>query len=216
VSTEINPDEKVEIVDGVRYEYSTRWIYQLEEEEHWRLYWNQQKIAESKIEAGDRVLEIGLGTGFTANYLRGRGVRVTTLDIDAEKKPDIVGNIVSHTFEQQYDHFLAFEIFEHIPYDKFTQSLRQIRPACGQYFFLSLPIARIRKFEIEIWTRFLGRRRLLLSRRRKKIQTRHHFWEIDHGETTWENVQATFRETGFEVEQTRDAFLRRFIRLRSV
>ena len=57
----------------------------MEEEEHWRLYWNQQKIAESKIQAGDRVLEIGLGTGFTANYLRGRGVRVTTLDIDAEK-----------------------------------------------------------------------------------------------------------------------------------
>ena len=34
------------------------------------------------------VLEIGVGSGFTANYLRSRGVQVTTLDIDHEKEPD--------------------------------------------------------------------------------------------------------------------------------
>ena len=89
-------DEKKQIVNGIIYRYSTSWIYKLETEQHWRLYWHQQKLMEGKVKPGDSVLEIGVGTGFTANYLRSKGVNVTTLDIDADKKPDIVANIVTY------------------------------------------------------------------------------------------------------------------------
>ena len=100
----------------MEYHYSSHWIHELESETHWRLYWRQQKLMRDLVSAGDRVLEIGVGTGFTANYLRSKGVHVTTLDIDAEKQPDIVANVAQFDFPELYDAILAFEVFEHLPY----------------------------------------------------------------------------------------------------
>src|SRR5437763_1112619 len=105
--------QKTDLVDGVAYRYSTEWIHQLEGETHWRLYWRQQRLMRDLITPDDRLLEIGLGTGFTANYLRSRGVAVTTLDIDADKRPDIVANVARYDFPTGYDAILAFEVFEH-------------------------------------------------------------------------------------------------------
>ena len=87
-----------ETIRGVEYKYSAEWIYDLESEEHWRLYWNQQKLMQNKVSSGDNVLEIGVGSGFTANYLKSKSINVKTLDIDRGKKPDIVANLVEYQF----------------------------------------------------------------------------------------------------------------------
>ena len=56
-----------ETAEGAEYRYSSHWIHELEGETHWRLYWRQQKLMQDLVREGDRVLEIGVGTGFTAN-----------------------------------------------------------------------------------------------------------------------------------------------------
>ena len=82
-----------EVVEGVEYRYSSGWTHGFESETRWRLYWRQQKLMRDLLAPGDRVLEIGIGTQFVANYLRSKGISVTTLDIDADKHPEIVANI---------------------------------------------------------------------------------------------------------------------------
>ena len=131
-----NQIEKEEIVNGFKYRYSTDWIYSLESEEHWRLYWHQQELMQNKILPGQRILEIGFGSGFTANYLRSKGIEVVTLDIDLEKKPDIVANVVLYDFQEigRFDHVLAFEVFEHIPYSEFEEVVQL--ESCRKYRFV--------------------------------------------------------------------------------
>ena len=75
-------NSRSEIVDGVEYRYSSDWVHKLESEEHWRSYWQQLKLALPELEEGDTILEIGPGSGFVTNYLRSKGYKVTTLDID--------------------------------------------------------------------------------------------------------------------------------------
>ena len=104
----------------MNYSYSTDWIHNLESKKHWQLYWHQQKLLENRISVNDKILEVGVGSGFTANYLKSKGFNVKTVDIDQNKNPDIVKNIV-YTEPKffNFDVLLAFNIFEHIPYDEF-------------------------------------------------------------------------------------------------
>lgn len=134
-------EEKVQETAGVRYRYRSDWIHKLESESHWRLYWRQQKLMDGKLESGDSILELGVGTGFTANYLRYRGYAVVTVDIDADKLPDIVANVVEWDSPEQYDHVCAFEVFEHLPFEQFKMIFGRLIQKCRKNFFLSAPEA---------------------------------------------------------------------------
>ena len=69
------------------YIYNSAWTKKLESLEHWNYYWHQQKIMQNFVlYRGEDFLEIGVGSGFSANYCRSKGAKVTTLDIDQEKK----------------------------------------------------------------------------------------------------------------------------------
>ena len=62
--------------------YSSNWIHKLETREHWLSYWHQIKLMEGYVEQKDSLVEIGIGSGFTSNYLRSKKVDVLTIDID--------------------------------------------------------------------------------------------------------------------------------------
>ncbi len=133
---ETEPDEKIHELGGIEYQYSTDWVHQLESEQHWRLYWQQQNLMDGYIAEDDHLLEIGVGTGFTANYLRAKNLTVTTADIDKGKNPGIVTNIVSYDFPDSYDSVLAFEVFEHIPFSEFASLLPRLHGAVRSTFSL--------------------------------------------------------------------------------
>ena len=78
------------------YKYGAEWTKHLESCDHWIFYWFQQKIMEGFINKNksETIIEIGVGSEFTANYCRSKGFNVTTLDIDEAKKPDILANIL--------------------------------------------------------------------------------------------------------------------------
>lgn len=195
----MNPErnDSVDTVNGVAYQYSSDWIHRLEGPEHWMLYWHQQKIMEGLVRPGDTFLEIGVGSGFTAHYLRSKGMEVTTIDIDADKQPDIVANLVSYEFTQTYDHVLAFEVFEHIPFAEFQKAVQKIRSICRKQLFFSVPRNEKTLFSADLLLPWVGKKRIRLSKRRGSIREPHHFWEVDHGPTPRARVEATVRQSGY-------------------
>jgi SAM-dependent methyltransferase len=208
-------NDKIEFVDGVEYRYSSEWTHKLESEQHWRLYWHQQSIMQGLVLPGQAVLEIGHGSGFTSNYLRSKGVSVTTFDIDPDKKPDILGNIVTFSFDQIYDHFLAFELFEHIPYDQFEKVLHKIARACRGYLFLSVPRAEKIVVDLSLKLPFIRRINLEIPLHRSYLEEKHHFWEIDYGPTTRAKFKETVEGAGFKITHTEKVFSRLFFVLKS-
>ena len=199
----------VQVIDGVQYRYSADWTRKLEEEFHWRLYWNQVSILDGLVQVGDELLEIGPGTGFTKNYLNSKGFRVTSLDIDNQKRPDIVANIVLYPFEEQYDAVLAFEVFEHIPFERFAEILPRIAAACRKALVFSVPQNRKTPFYIELKLPKLKPRRIAWSKRGTRMSP-NHFWEIDYGDMTKDKLLKTIAAAGLRVERHRTAFHREF------
>ena len=200
---------------GVTYKYSASWIYSLESESHWRLYWQQQKIMQNLVQPEQHVLEIGVGSGFTANYLRSKGVKVTTIDIDAEKKPDIVANIVEYDFKSNYDHVLGFEVFEHIPFNEFKLLLEKLAGICKEYLFFSVPrnerlwfscSFKVPKFRNISWE---------IALPQGKITTPTHFWEVDDGEVTQEKLSQTLNSAGFRLIDREKVLSRLFYTIQS-
>lgn len=186
--------------DGVVYRYASEWIRKLESEDRWRLYWRQQQLMDGLLTPGQSLLEIGPGNGFTSSYMRSRGYKVTTLDIDPEKHPDIVANIVTYPFPDQYDAVLGFEIFEHIPFDKFQEVLRRLAQVARQYVFVSLPRNDLVPFRISLKIGARRRQHTFEIRRVEgRIRESRHFWELDCGDTSRRRVEALFGECGFRV-----------------
>jgi 2-polyprenyl-3-methyl-5-hydroxy-6-metoxy-1,4-benzoquinol methylase len=203
-----------EKIRGVEYKYSAEWIYDLESEEHWRLYWNQQKLMRHKVSSGEIVLEIGVGSGFTANYLRSKGVNVKTLDIDREKEPDIVANLVEYPFPDRYDHVLAFEVFEHIPFVEFKSVFEKISKVCKKYIFISVPRNERMWLKLNFQLPILGKRGLRLVTLRGKVIEPAHFWEIGDGSVSIGDVEQVFGKCGFTILTKTKRFSRIFYALK--
>jgi len=202
-----------EKIRGVEYKYSAEWIYDLESEEHWRLYWNQQKLMQNRVRSGDNVLEIGVGSGFTANYLKSKNVNIKTLDIDSEKRPDIVANIVEYPFPDQYDHVLAFEVFEHIPFVEFKSVFEKISNVCKKFIFISVPRNEKVWLQLNFQLPIVGKRELRFATLRGKVIESAHFWEIGDGSVSINDLEQLFCKNGFAVLTKTKRFSRIFYAL---
>jgi hypothetical protein len=202
--------KRVQIVDGVEYRYGATWTKKLEDEYHWRLYWNQVNILTGLVQPGDKLLEIGPGTRFTTNYLTSKGYNVTTLDIDDDKNPDIVANLVTYPFEDQYDAILAFEVFEHVPYERFAEVFPRIARASRKAVVFSVPQCRRTPFYFEVKLPKCKPFRWQWNQRRGKVGSPRHFWEIDYKDTTRDTILKLIADAGLRVERSRTAFDRVF------
>lgn len=192
-------DEKSETIRGYTYRYSAEWTEKLETERHWRLYWFQQKIMQGFVKSGDHVLEIGIGAGFTTNYLKSKGVRVTTLDIDERKKPNIVANVVEYDFPDVYDHILAFEVFEHIPFYEVEKLFAKLPRICRKNMFISVPRNELVWLRLDIWLPKLGNKLIEITTRKHKITVPYHYWEIDYKSMTCRNFKRFLKKAGFKI-----------------
>lgn len=208
-------ESKTEIISGTQYTYSSSWINSLESERHWRLYWQQQKLMEDLVTPGQHVLEIGVGSGFAANYLRSKDTSVTTLDIDKDKKPDIVANLVTYKFQRSYDHILGFEVFEHIPFEEFETLLGTFSKVCKGYLFLSLPRNERVWLRCECKLPLIGTKNFSITTKKRKVTESHHFWEVDYGKYSRKNLENTFEEHGFKSINRAKKFSKLFYALQS-
>ena len=105
-------------------------------------YWHQ--ITELIQLKPSSILEIGIGNSLVSNYLKQRGYNVTTMDIDPCLNPDIVASIDRIPFtDESFDVVACFEVLEHLPYEKFTISLKELHRVSRRYVVLSLPDATL-------------------------------------------------------------------------
>ena len=185
------------------YIYSSDWIHQHENLDHWIYYWHQVDMVRSVLSEGDRILEIGVGTKFTSNYLKSKGYEVVTMDIDPEKKPDIVGNIVESDLEGPFDHVLAFEVFEHISFDSFKVVLGKINRICRKNLLISVPRNEKQWFKLSIELPGKKTFGFRIATKRGKIITRHHHWEVDYLPYSKKMLERTFNDYQFSVELCR-------------
>ncbi|MBO8130938.1 MAG: class I SAM-dependent methyltransferase [Candidatus Marinimicrobia bacterium] len=190
------------MVSEKKYQYSSDWINKLESEIHWRQYWFQLKLIEKYVKKEDRILEIGCGSRFISNYLISRGYSVTTLDIDRNKNPDIVANVVEYNFTDIYDTILAFEIFEHIPFEDFKNVIKKISKSCRNFLIVSVPYNEKVILHLELYIPRVGQKTIHFAIKRGKIIEKHHHWEIGYNVTEKE-FYILFESNNFTIVEKR-------------
>jgi len=106
----------------------------------WIDYWYQQKYIEDT--KPKKILEIGKGTGTLQVIMKKKGYQFTTLDIDKNLSPDIVGDVIQIPIKDNtYDTVCAFEVLEHLPFDEFSKAVNELKRVAKNYIIISLPYA---------------------------------------------------------------------------
>ncbi len=76
-------------------------------------YWYQ--INEIAILKPARVLEVGIGSRFSSNYLKEKGVNIVTVDVARGLRPDVQADVLHLPFgDGSFDVVACFELLEHL------------------------------------------------------------------------------------------------------
>lgn len=89
----------------------------------------------------ESILEVGVGDKVIGSFLKNNTkVSYISIDIAEDLHPDIVGSVTSLPFENSsFDMVCAFEVLEHLPYEQFSQALKEMQRVSRKYVIISLP-----------------------------------------------------------------------------
>jgi len=146
--------------------------------DRWSSYYYQlREIIEQKPKS---VLEVGVGDHVVGNYLKRYGIAYTSVDIAEDLSPDVAADVSALPFQNNsFDVVCAFEVLEHVPFERFERSLRELMRVSKHSVLLSLPhFGPSIRFEFKI--PFLPRVRLAykIAFPKKHIFNGQHYWEI--------------------------------------
>jgi SAM-dependent methyltransferase len=156
------------------------------------------------------VLEVGVGSGMIAAALRAIGVSVTTLDVQPELKPDVVGSVLAIPRDNgAFDVAICGQVLEHLPFDDFIPALRELRRVTVRGVVLSLPdrsphhVCKLRlpgRLRLDRTFSFQWRRPPTFS----PVTTARngHFWEIGYEGFELSRVQAAIQEAGWRIARS--------------
>jgi len=87
------------------------------------------------------VLEVGIGDGVVSSYLtRNTEIRYTSVDIADDVGADVVGSITALPFaDKSFDIACAFEVLEHLPFEKLDTSLSELVRVAKKKVLISVP-----------------------------------------------------------------------------
>jgi hypothetical protein len=168
-----------QIVDGKEVIYSADWILGLESESHFRYYWKQLSLVYETCSREEEILELGVGTSLLSDVLRRRRFRISTLDIDPDKHPDYCANALDFDYSiKPFSTLLAFEIFEHIPFETFSKVIGAISQSSIGKIVCSVPWCErvVQPFTIKLPRIKAWEPSIRISR--NNIGTPAHFWEL--------------------------------------
>jgi SAM-dependent methyltransferase len=163
-------------VDKSHYEFKKYMSKQ-----RWNSVWHQLNEIQ-KLEPKS-VLEIGPGLGVLKIVAAQFGVKVETMDIDPELKPDHVASATNMPFQDSsYDVTCAFQMLEHLPYEHALKAFQEMVRVSKRYIVISLPDAeRVWRFTAELPK--LGIKEFFLKRPRFRKPIHEfdgeHYWEIN-------------------------------------
>ena len=98
---------------------------------------------------------------------------------------------------------MAFEVFEHIPFEKFSEILTNLKVVCNKYIILSIPRNEKTWLEIKVRTP-LFKWSFRIKTLRHKLTTENHFWEIDYKSYTLKKFIRTVEENGFTLSEKKN------------
>ena len=160
----------------------------------WISVWHQ--LDEVNALAPSNVLEIGPGIGVFKAISQLYGIKTETLDLDPELKPDYIGSATDiPLLSSTYDVVCAFQILEHLPYDKSLKAFSELVRVSRSHIVISLPDAK------PAWRYAghipkIGAFQKLVSRPLSKIKEHHfdgeHYWEINKKSTELKEVLSDF------------------------
>lgn len=104
-------------------------------------YWHQLSLVHELNPVN--VMEVGVGTGLVAAYLRSNGVDVTTLDINPRLEPDHVGSILyppEALDTSSFDLVLCSRVLHHIDFDDFDRALYNLWRLTRRHCLITLPV----------------------------------------------------------------------------
>jgi len=151
-------------------------------------YFYQVDLAQEYTPDKGKILEIGKGNGFFADYSSKLGYSVTTCDFDKNLSPDVVADIRSLPLpDNSFDSVTAFEVLEHIPFEEVPKALSELKRVSRKHVLISLPY---RSAAFEFILKFPGIRTLFkkpfldfllrIPLRFGGIEVSgQHYWEID-------------------------------------
>lgn len=145
----------------------------------WLSFFYQIKTLQ-KIKA-QNLLEIGPGNGWVTHVLRDVGNKVTTVDIDKALNPDIVAAVDNLPFkDNSFDAVCAFEVLEHIPFEKFVLNLKEMSRVSNRYVVISLPDHRRILLHVLFKIPLLNYKDIFIKipSFKKHVFDGQHYWEI--------------------------------------
>ncbi|MFA6171556.1 MAG: class I SAM-dependent methyltransferase [Patescibacteria group bacterium] len=175
----------------------------------WASYWHQiNSVLGCRAE---KVLEIGIGDRVLANYLKSNtSIDYHSVDVSPDLCPDIVNSIddLKDIEDNFFDVVCAFEVLEHLPYEKFNKALGELYRVSSRHVILSLPHWG-RHFSFDFRLPFIKRIRwqikLQIFGKKHKFDG-HHFWELGKRGYSLKRVKSELVKAGFKIEKDYIAF----------
>ena len=126
---QFKPQVEPEHYSGLAYNSKERFIS----------YWKQ--IEQVASVSPENVLEVGIGNGFVHRFLKTElKMSVHCVDGDERLLPDTVGDVRQLPFEDgRFDTSCCFETLEHLPFEFFEVSLRELARVARRYVLVSFP-----------------------------------------------------------------------------
>ena len=151
------------------------------------------------------ILEVGKGGGVVSDHLKRMGFLVTTLDIDADTRPDVVGDIMSLPFDvQSYDVILSAEVLEHLPFKKLSDALRELYRVTRRFVVISLPY-RGSLIRASFKVPFLKKRDWCFVVpyfwKKHVLTSSGHYWEVGKRGFSRAVIREKFTDAGFRVKK---------------
>ena len=166
-------------------------------------YWYQLK--EIFALSPSSILEIGPGDRVFENYIKNNSnIEYRSLDIAEDLHPDIIANIENIPLEDNsFDIVCAFEVLEHLPFEKLSQVLQELKRVTKKYVIISVPHWG-RHFALELKLPFFRQIRLQYKFFWWPIKHKfngQHYWEIGKKGYSLKKVKKIIEEEGLNIKK---------------
>lgn len=168
--------------------------------ERWGAYW--QQIQSTTEVSPKRVLYIGVGDNIVPSVLEAMGITVVRFDFDEKLGVDYVGDvreIRSLVEPESVDVVICCQVLEHIPFDGFEKTMRQLYSIARQRLIVSLPYSHKHLGDISVKIPKLQRITLDIRIpsfwKRWKFDGQHH-WEVGTAGYARRRISETISRVG--------------------